>query len=318
MELRRRAAVSLSRRWLWYWVVAPQGRVSREVFLLMKRVQAVCVVTCALLVSTVALGQQVPPQRAPRPPLSHWEASSIVSTLQRLIDVGVTPQELKPAQAALQAYLQAEESFYQTMHDPVRLQAWQQIIDKLIAGQAPTEEDWAKVQGSEEMDKLYRAQEEARKKAATALVNCLQDYQLAELGASEKRRAAKDTVRQLAGHRGDPPDRWKEWMPQRIKDLVKRFGGNTADKMTQELTTFFQQVRNMPTDDFYAKTAQLVDQLTIILNGGQPEPREEQVNRAVNWFRDVLSGRTMAETLMRWIQQGVAPGTAPAAEGGQQ
>ncbi len=278
----------------------------------MKRVQAVWLGFVAVAFCALAAAQQAPAQRAPRPPLSRWEASNIVSTLQRLLDIGVTPQELKPAQAALQEYLQAEEAFYQALHDPAAIGAWQQIIDKLIAGQAITEEEWAKVQGGEEIDKLYRAQMDARKKAAEALANCLQDYQLAELGASEKRRAAKDTLRQLTSRRGDPPDRWKQWMPQRVQDLVKRFGGDAADKMTQELTAFFQQVRNMPTDDFYAKTAQLVDQLTVILNGGQPEPRQEQLERATNWFRNSLDGWYIAQTMMRWIQEGVAPGAAPA------
>ncbi|MBC7287226.1 MAG: hypothetical protein H5T86_04100 [Armatimonadetes bacterium] len=279
----------------------------------MRPVQVVCVM--ALLAAGYSLAQEAAQPQVPRPPLGIWEVSSVFYVLQRLIDAGVTPQDLKPAAGALQEYAQADEAYYQATRDPTVVAAWQQIIEKVIAGQTPTEEDMAKVRQGENLDKLGRARQDAIQKAAAALANCLQDYQLAEIGSSEKRRVARDIVRQLAERRGAPPEQWKEWAEQRAADLAKRFGPDQTEKMAQELAAFFQQVRNMPTDDFYARTAQLVDQLTVILGKGQPEPREEQLGRAQQWFREILEGPWHTQALLRWIQQGVAPGTAAAAQG---
>lgn len=270
----------------------------------------------AVAAGTAAGQQGAPAQPAVARPMNIWDAQQHVGFIESLLDLGVVPQQLRPAVPALQAYAQAEQARWQALHDPARVAAYRALLDKLIAGQALTDEDWSKArQGQQPLDELEKQARQALQAAGKAVVQALQPYQVAKLGAPEQRTTAEYVVRQLRDARASPPDTWKEWLAARTGELAKRFAPKAADQMAQQLTAFFNEVRNMPTDEFYAKEVQLAERLTLIFFGGQPEPAEKTVQRAQQRVEGALRAYGLAEVLVRWAQEGVAPGTVGAGGG---
>ncbi len=243
-------------------------------------------------------------------PAQYWEAEAAAGFARQLSELGVTAQQIAPALPALQAYQAAARQEYAASYDAERARAFLELAQRLLLGQRVSDEDWnaARQVGQGNLEEAQKKAREARTAAAKALLSTLAEKQIRELGKSPENQTAEAVMRTLQTARALPPDEWGKWVQQSVKQLVDGFSRTAGQELGQSLQQFFQQVRNMPTDQFYREYQQLQGQLAGLLRGGKTETLEQIKQRALHRLAERLNNPVIAALLVWWAQQGQAGG----------